>query len=84
MQQITYHIAVVFRKIKKSDSAGIIGPVRIVTAGEIRRRAERKRLQEKKRGYCECCQIKYENLDKVKIIIIILFNVVGFCLGELQ
>jgi len=49
-----------------------------VTAGEIRRRAERKRLQEKKRGYCECCQIKYENLDKVKIIIIILFNVVGY------
>ena len=55
-----------------------------MTAGEIRRRAERKRLQEKKRGYCECCQIKYENLDKVKIIIIILFNVVGFFLGELQ
>ncbi|CAC5379745.1 unnamed protein product [Mytilus coruscus] len=49
-------------KMKNSDS--IIGPVRIMTAGEIRRNAERKRLLEKKRGYCECCQIRYENLDQ--------------------
>ncbi|VDI01018.1 Hypothetical predicted protein [Mytilus galloprovincialis] len=49
-------------KIKKSDS--IIGPVRIMTAGDIRRKAERKRLLEKKRGYCECCLIRYEHIDQ--------------------
>ncbi|XP_063422322.1 uncharacterized protein LOC134706900 [Mytilus trossulus] len=49
-------------KIKKSDS--IIGPVKIMTAGDIRRKAERKRLLEKKRGYCECCLIRYEHIDQ--------------------
>ena len=36
-----------------------------MTAGDIRRKAERKRLLEKKRGYCECCLIRYEHIDQV-------------------
>lgn len=41
---------------------------RIMTAGELKRRKELKRKQERKRGYCECCHVKYEDLDKVKFV----------------
>ncbi|XP_062567770.1 LOW QUALITY PROTEIN: uncharacterized protein LOC134230012 [Saccostrea cucullata] len=49
---------------QKGQRTSIIGGVRIVTAGEIRRRKELKRLQEKRRGYCECCEVKYDDLTK--------------------
>ena len=38
-----------------------------MTAGEIRRQKELKRIQDRKRGYCECCEEKYEDLYKVKV-----------------
>ncbi|KAL4222573.1 Cdc7p-Dbf4p kinase complex regulatory subunit [Mactra antiquata] len=51
------------KSCKKSDSDVLAGN-RILTAGELKRRKELKRKQERKRGYCECCHIKYEDLDK--------------------
>ncbi|XP_050418232.1 uncharacterized protein LOC126831661 [Patella vulgata] len=38
--------------------------MQILTAGDLRRRQERKKQVEKKRGYCECCLIKYNDIDK--------------------
>ncbi|XP_061186135.1 uncharacterized protein LOC133194157 [Saccostrea echinata] len=49
---------------QKRQRTSIIGGVRIITAGDIRRRKEMKRLQEKRRGYCECCEAKYDDLNK--------------------
>ncbi|XP_069110785.1 uro-adherence factor A-like [Argopecten irradians] len=46
------------------NQGGCFSGTKTVTAGEMRRRKEQKRLQERKRGYCECCQIKYDDLDK--------------------
>jgi len=50
---------------KKSGTDGGTG-AKILTAGELKRRREQKKRQEKKRGYCECCKIKYEDLDRVR------------------
>ena len=50
--------------MKKSES-DVFGSSRLLTAGELRRQREQKRRQERKRGYCECCHVKYEDLDKV-------------------
>ncbi|KAK3603141.1 hypothetical protein CHS0354_042966 [Potamilus streckersoni] len=50
-------------KISK-DATHKFGGGRLITSGELRRRKEQKRRQERKRGYCECCNIKYEDLDK--------------------
>ncbi|KAK3102783.1 hypothetical protein FSP39_013881 [Pinctada imbricata] len=49
---------------KKRHSTSIVGGVRIVTAGEIRRQKEQRRIQDRRRGYCECCEDKYEDLYK--------------------
>ncbi|KAH3716168.1 uncharacterized protein LOC127855145 [Dreissena polymorpha] len=49
--------------VKKSD-VDISGNNLILTAGELKRRKAAKRKQERKRGYCECCKLKYEDLDK--------------------
>ncbi|XP_033761881.1 uncharacterized protein LOC117343569 [Pecten maximus] len=46
------------------NQGGGFSGMKVVTAGELRRRKEQKRIQERKRGYCECCQIKYDDLDK--------------------
>ena len=52
------------KSVKKSES-DVFGSSRLLTAGELRRQREVKRRQERKRGYCECCHVKYEDLDKV-------------------
>lgn len=57
--------SICFHCRKQRLNSSIVGGVRIVTAGELRRRKEMKRLQEKKKGYCECCETKYDNLTKV-------------------
>ena len=49
---------------KKSES-DVFGSSRLLTAGEVKRQKEQKKRQERKRGYCECCHVKYEDLDKV-------------------
>ncbi|KAL3832324.1 hypothetical protein ACJMK2_023977 [Sinanodonta woodiana] len=50
---------------KISEDASLqFGGGRLITSRELRRRTEQKRRQERKRGYCECCNIKYEDLDK--------------------
>jgi len=54
-----------FRKsVKKSDTE-VQCNNRILTAGELRRRKELKKKQERKKGYCECCRINYDDLDRV-------------------
>ncbi|XP_060066326.1 uncharacterized protein LOC132546620 [Ylistrum balloti] len=46
------------------NQAGGPSGIKVATAGELRRRKEQKRIQERKKGYCECCQVKYDDLDK--------------------
>ncbi|XP_070566050.1 transcriptional regulator ATRX-like isoform X2 [Ptychodera flava] len=37
--------------------------VRLMTAGEARKQAEARLAKKQKRGYCECCQIQYTDLE---------------------
>ncbi|OWF39392.1 uncharacterized protein LOC110465088 [Mizuhopecten yessoensis] len=46
------------------NQGGGLSGMKIMTAGDLKRRKEQKRIQERKRGYCECCQVKYDDLDK--------------------
>ncbi len=48
-----------------SESAGLYQPCPIYTAGELRQMMKEKARQERKRGYCELCEVKYDNIDKV-------------------
>ncbi|XP_064613914.1 uncharacterized protein LOC135477662 isoform X2 [Liolophura sinensis] len=45
----------------KSDSVGF---GHLVTGGQMKRIKEKRKRTDKKRGYCECCKIKYEDLQK--------------------
>ncbi|XP_053373583.1 uncharacterized protein LOC123531062 [Mercenaria mercenaria] len=47
-----------------AEKSDVFAGNKIMTAGELKRRKELKRKQERKRGYCECCHVKYEDLDK--------------------
>lgn len=47
------------------------GGKRVYTAGEMRRILKEKALAEKKKGYCEICQVTYNDLKKVFIDILV-------------
>ena len=53
------------KSVKKSES-DIFASSRLLTAGELQRQKALKKRQERKRGYCECCRVQYEDLDKVE------------------
>lgn len=54
-------------KKKRQSSEDWFGG-KVLTAGEIRRMAVEKKKAEMRRGYCELCQMKYENINKVFLI----------------
>ncbi len=39
---------------------------RLMTAGEVRRAELDRKKQEKKKGYCELCSVKYDDIEKVR------------------
>ena len=62
------------KSAKKSES-DIFASSRLLTAGELRRQKALKKRQERKRGFCECCRVQYEDLYKVFTVI----HIIKFC-----
>ncbi|XP_046375858.2 zinc finger CCCH domain-containing protein 13-like [Haliotis rufescens] len=50
-------------KLDEPSNCKMFG-VPIVTAGEIKRERERRKRENKRKGYCECCKEKYDDVDK--------------------
>ena len=64
------------------DSSRLVG-FPIMTAGDLRRQREKRKKEIRRRGYCECCAVKYEDIDKVKKIIFDLGSIksLSLCLS---
>ncbi|KAL5007476.1 hypothetical protein ScPMuIL_016282 [Solemya velum] len=50
------------KNLKQSENTLLSGS-HLIIAGDIERRKQKKRLQERRKGYCECCQVKYADLN---------------------
>ncbi|XP_046558536.1 uncharacterized protein LOC124267619 [Haliotis rubra] len=50
-------------KLEEPSNCKLFG-VPILTAGEIKRERERRKRETKRKGYCECCKEKYDDVDK--------------------
>lgn len=48
----------------REESLRLIG-VPIVTAGDLRKQREQKKQTHRRRGFCECCNTRYEDMKEV-------------------
>ena len=49
---------------KESSASGEYGGGKLMTAGELRKFIKQKIIKEAKKGYCEMCKVKYDNIDQ--------------------
>ncbi|XP_076460956.1 uncharacterized protein LOC143293682 isoform X2 [Babylonia areolata] len=51
------------RSLEADDTSRLVG-VPILTAGDLRRQQEKRKQEQRRRGYCECCHTRYDDIEK--------------------
>ncbi|CAH1789270.1 unnamed protein product [Owenia fusiformis] len=50
--------------VKGGESSDVLGIDKLTTAGQLKNYMLEKRKEEQRKGYCECCQLRYDDLEQ--------------------